>query len=123
VWGPTGIGKTHWLRKYAPDAFCVRPGRGPWDMYNNEDVIYFDEFDFLKWEITEMNMYLDKWPCPLNCRYNNKMAYWTKVSILSNIDPADWWPCAAAAVRDAFFRRVSRTVHAESREELAAIFQ
>lgn len=107
LWGATATGKTHRVRIAYPDVYLVRPGRGPFDTYDGELTILFDEFNPVDWSITEMNLYLDKWPCSLNCRYFNKTARWTRVFICSNIDPADWWPNESYRIRDAFFRRVN----------------
>lgn len=118
LWGPTGIGKTHYVLTHEPTAYCVKAGRGPFDNYDGEDTIFFDEFDWTQWTIQEMNGYLDKWPCLLNCRFFNKKAYWTHVVILANVDPITWWPECDNRIRDAFFRRIDLTVHAISREDM-----
>lgn len=107
LWGPTGTGKTHRVRTTYPEAYSVIPGRDPWGDYSNEKVIFFDEFDYTQWTPQEMNLYLDKWPCKLNARYNNKSAYWTTVIICANENPHDWWPLANQRLRGAFERRIT----------------
>nr|QJI53464.1 MAG: replication-associated protein [Cressdnaviricota sp.]QJI53727.1 MAG: replication-associated protein [Cressdnaviricota sp.]QKN88860.1 MAG: replication-associated protein [Cressdnaviricota sp.]QKN88863.1 MAG: replication-associated protein [Cressdnaviricota sp.] len=117
LWGNTATGKTHRVRMQYPMVYLVRPGRGPFDTYDNELTIMFDEFKPEDWPITEMNMYLDVWPCSLNCRYFNKVAAWTRIFICSNIDPADWWPNEPIRVRDAFFRRINVIYQVESQDQ------
>lgn len=107
LWGPTATGKTHRVRNLFPAIYSVRSGRGPFDGYNAEDAVLFDEFRPDDWPITDMNMYCDKWPCTLNCRYYNKTALWNYVFICANSDPDGWWPNDSYLLRDAFFRRIN----------------
>lgn len=109
-YGPTATGKTHRVMNTYPECFVVVPGRGPFDMYNGEDVVFFDEFDWTSWSIFEMNRYLDKYRLILNCRYNNRYAGWTHVVICANSSPLTWWPNAELPVVQAFRRRISGRV-------------
>jgi len=109
-WGPSGTGKTHRVRTCerllrTGGIYVVKPGRGPWDRYQGETTILFDEFDWTKWEIFEMNQYLDKWDCPLSCRFHDKSAAWTLVVICSNSSPTTWWSNAGIEVLLAIRRR------------------
>lgn len=106
LWGPTATGKTHRVRTTYPGLYSIRAGRGPFDGYNDEATVLFDEFRFENWPIDDMNMYCDKWPAVLNCRYRDKHAAWTNVFICSNSDPDGWYPNVGADLRAAFFRRV-----------------
>lgn len=117
LWGDTGTGKTHRVRKSYPNAYIVRPGRDPWGQYSRQDVIIFEEFSPLDWKVTEMNTYLDKWPCQLDARYTNKEAHWTKVFILSNLDPSGWYTLEPESQRLAFQRRLSQQTRVRSQEQ------
>lgn len=56
----------------------------PFFSYKNEDVIVFEEFrDSIK--LTDMLNYLDGYPLMLPSRYNNKVACYTKVFIVTNL--------------------------------------
>lgn len=107
LWGPTGVGKTHQAMNKYPDA-CVIKGKyvdgKSFDQYNNEDTIIFDEWDPSEWPLTLMNSLLDKWKCPLQCRYQNKYARWTTVVITSNHDPNQCYP---SHLRATFLRRLT----------------
>lgn len=118
LWGPTATGKTHRVRTSYPGVYSVRPGKNPWDDYDGEDAILFDEFRCEDWTIVEMNMYLDKWPCRLNCRYNNKEAAWTKVFICANTNPDNWYPNESYMVSDAFKRRITRSYEVLNQEQI-----
>lgn len=110
LWGETGTGKSHRVRTAFPNAYIVSAGPHPWDMYNGEDTIVFEEFTDSNWKITDMLKYCDKWKIPLACRYNNKYANWTRIYILSNNDPATYWSIADQAgqnQRPAWLRRIS----------------
>jgi len=111
LWGPTGVGKTHRVLNNADlesagGIFKVKPGRDPWGQYRGEKAVFFDEFNWEKWTVYEMNEFLDKWRCPLDCRYHNKFAEWTRVIICANSNPMTWWPNASQPVIDAFRRRL-----------------
>ncbi len=57
----------------------------PFDQYQGQDVIVFEEFQS-SLPINQMLIYLDGYPIALPCRYADKIACYTKVYILSNID-------------------------------------
>lgn len=110
-WGPTGTGKTHRVMNKHEEVYIVSPGRSPWDSYNGQDVIFFDEFSDSDWDVNQMLKYLDKWRVELSARYNNKFANWSKVYIASNEDPHDFYKFLPQSKRDAFFRRLSEIHH------------
>lgn len=107
LWGPTGTGKTHRVLHQFPNVYSVKPGRDPWGQYRQEEVIFFDEFDYEKWTLQDMNKYLDKWRCPLDCRYADKYAFWTTVIIAANSNPTSWYPLAGPMLLDALRRRMT----------------
>ena len=117
MWGPTGTGKTHRVRMAFPEVFEVTPGRDPWGTYNGEKTILFDEFDYSKWTIQEMNRYLDKWRCNLSARYHDRFGGWTLVVICANSRPESWWPAEGnSLLKSAFLRRITTTVWVENQE-------
>lgn len=117
LWGPTGTGKTHRVMHQFPNAYSVKPGRDPWGMYRQEEVIFFDEFDFEKWTVQDLNRYLDKWRCMLDSRYADKYAMWTSVILAANSNPSSWYPQAAPLLLDALRRRLTgRCFLVESQE-------
>lgn len=86
IWGPTGTGKTRGvMEQYGYDKVCrVTDNEHPFERYNGENVIVFDEFrSSLK--ITDMLNYLDGYPLMLPCRYTNRQACYTTVYLISNI--------------------------------------
>lgn len=110
IYGETGSGKTRSVMdKYGYDrVYRITDYEHPFDGYKGQDIVVFEEFrSSLK--ITEMLNLLDGYPCELRCRYANKIACFTKVFIISNIElreqyielqkeqPRTW---------DAFLRRI-----------------
>ena len=70
--------------KYNYDVYRITDYNHPFDSYNYEDVIVFEEFrSDLK--IKDMLKYLDGYPDVLPCRFANKQACYTKVYITTNI--------------------------------------
>lgn len=123
LWGPTATGKTHRvITTYSGNLFQVEwPGpmaRGGFDDYKEEDVILFDEFNDNQWTIVQMNKFLDKWPCPLPCRYRNKKAFWTKVFICSNVDPEFLYFNEQPLIRAAFKRRLTNIIYVNNQHDV-----
>ena len=86
VFGATGTGKTRGvMEQYGYDGvYRITDYNHPFDAYNGQDVLIFEEFrSSLK--VQEMLNLLDGYPLDLPCRYNNRVACYTKVYIITNI--------------------------------------
>lgn len=86
VFGTTGTGKTRGIMELYgyENVYRVTDYHHPFDNYNGQDVVIFEEFrSSLK--IQDMLNFLDGYPLDLPCRYNNKVACYTKVYIITNI--------------------------------------
>ena len=85
-YGDTGQGKTRTVMEHYgyENVYRVTNYKYPFDGYRGQDVIIFEEF-YNSFKIQEMLTYLDGYPLDLPCRYNNKVACYTKVYILSNV--------------------------------------
>nr|QXP07664.1 MAG: replication associated protein [Arizlama virus] len=116
--GPTGVGKTHHALNRFPNAFVIRgkymEGKS-FDMYNYETTLIMDEWTPFEWPLTLMNTILDKWKCPLTCRYNNKYAFWNSVVITTNVPIDDCYNLCLQMQRDSFRRRVTHIVQVTTR--------
>lgn len=84
--GDSGSGKTRYvMEKYGyANVYRVTDYKHPFDTYKNQDVIFFDEYRG-QFDIGSFLMYLDGYPVDLPCRFNNKVACFTKVFIASNL--------------------------------------
>lgn len=84
--GKTGVGKTRGvMEKYNyVDVFRVTDYKNPFDNYKGQHAIIFEEFRS-SLRIQDMLNYLDGYPLELPCRYNNKIACYTDVYIITNI--------------------------------------
>lgn len=84
--GKTGQGKTKTVTgMYGfENIYRVTDYAHPFDNYKGQDVLVFEEFHS-NLKIQDMLNYLDGYPLDLPCRYNNKVACFTKVYILSNM--------------------------------------
>lgn len=86
IYGEAGSGKSRSVmdRFGYENVYRVTDYSHPFDSYNGQDIVVFEEFrSSLK--IQDMLNYLDGYPLELPCRYNNKVACFTKVYIISNI--------------------------------------
>lgn len=93
LWGKTGVGKTSSiLNQYGyENVYRVTNYDHPFDSYAQQPVILLDEFRS-SLPIADMLKYLDGYPLMLPCRYNDKVACFTKVFILSNIPLSAQYP-------------------------------
>jgi hypothetical protein len=115
IWGGTGIGKTRYVMDgcgYA-NVYAVNNYKNPFDGYAGENVMLFDEFSG-SIPIPMMNTYLDGYPLSLPARYNNKVAYYEKVFIVSNVDLREQYKREQAEQPEiwaAFLRRINKVIH------------
>lgn len=112
IWGPTGTGKTHWVRTmFQPEqvyAIVGLPAAHPWDGYTGQSTLLLDEWEDRFYPVTQMNAILDKWPLTLPARYSNKAAYWTTVIIVSNSSPNEAYNTGATAVTEPLLQAFRR---------------
>ena len=111
IWGETGVGKTRKvMEKYGYENVCrVTNYAHPFDGYNGQDVIVFDEFRS-SLPLPDMLCYLDGYPLMLPCRYADRVACYTKVYIISNIPLEKQYPNVQfeePASFEAFKRRIT----------------
>lgn len=112
IYGETGAGKTRSVMDaYGfQNVYRVTDYKHPFDTYDGQDVIIFEEFrSGLKHG--DMLNYLDGYPLLLPCRYFNRQACYTKVFILTNIPPDSQYFNVDAESRKAFFRRIHKVVY------------
>lgn len=93
IFGPTGTGKTRSvMEKFRyRNVFRVTDYKHPFDGYKGQDIVILEEFRS-SLEIQDMLNYLDGYPLELPCRYANKVACYTQVYIITNIDLAEQYP-------------------------------
>jgi len=114
IFGGTGLGKTRSVMdKYGySSVYAVNNYKHPFDLYAQEDVMLFDEFNS-GIRIQDMNNYLDGYPIALNARYNNKQACYECVYIVSNLDLWEqykWEQQNQPEIWAAFLRRIHKVV-------------
>lgn len=111
IFGKTGSGKTRSvMEKYGySNCYRVTDYRHPFDTYDGQNVIIFEEFrGGLKHG--DMLNYLDGYPLLLPCRYFNRQACYTKVFLITNIPPENQYMNVDLESRNAFYRRIHRVI-------------
>lgn len=93
IWGKTGVGKTRGvMERYGyENVYRVTNYAHPFDQYQGQDVILFDEFRS-SLPLSDMLNYLDGYPVMLPCRYADKVACFTKVYVVSNLAFEEQYP-------------------------------
>lgn len=127
IFGETNAGKTRSVMdKYGyANVFRVTNYKNPFDQYKGQDIMMFEEFkDSLP--INDMLKYLDGYPVMLPCRYIDKVACFTKVYILSNMDLKEQYPNVQKdnpEIWKAFLRRIHKVqVFQNGRVETYSLF-
>lgn len=130
IWGPTGVGKSHWAWNHFPlerlFAWNANSGHQWFDGYAGEEILIIDEFSGEQ-ELAFLNRVLDKYPLTVEMKGSSIDAKWTKVIITSNIDPANWYSSMAAHGRNtperiaSLLRRLTWIHNPQSRAECSAI--
>lgn len=115
IWGDAGLGKTRYvMEKYGYDnVFRVTDYSHPFDAYNCEDIIIFDEY-VSNFTTTQFNNYCDGYPLELPSRYHNKFACYTKVYIISNLGIDEQYPNIqkqSVHLWNAIKRRITKLMH------------
>lgn len=108
-YGGTGTGKSYDAYRQYPGAFRVSSYRNPFDGYDGQSVIIFEEFNE-QIPLDEMLRLLDSYPMRAHARYEDVVPLWTTVVITTNILPWHLYQNENAEQRQALFRRLNRSV-------------
>lgn len=112
IWfGEAGTGKT-WKAK-AENEDCYEPlsfedSKVWFDQYNSQKTLILDEFadeNGARLKANVLKRYLDRFPLKVPVKGGSAQAAWTKVIIISNTTPFNWY--RAGVDRSAIFDRVS----------------
>lgn len=118
IYGSSGVGKTRCvLEQFGyTNVYRVTDYFHPFDYYKGEKVLLFDEFRS-NLKISDMLNYLDGYPLMLPSRYNNKVACYDKVFIISNIGLDKQFPKTREEEPEtfrAFLRRINHIYYKNS---------
>lgn len=106
--GDPGVGKTKYIYDNNPieNIYRVTDYRHPWDEYEGQSILVLDEFDSqFSWD--QLLVFLDRYPVMLPARYNNHVACFTTVWIISNEPLSKQYPERTGEKRNALLRRIS----------------
>ena len=109
--GKTGSGKTRTVMDHFGymNVYRVSDYTHPFDAYKSQDVLVLDEYrsDF---KINFLLNLLDGYPLDLPCRYNDKVACFTKVYIISNVPLEDQYSNIQLSQKDTW-KALLRRIH------------
>jgi hypothetical protein len=110
IYGTAGIGKSYFVRYNNKDLFYFNShNKNGWDLYRGEKTVLMDEYNE-NIPIALVNQWLDQYPCPLPCRYNDKYLKATTIFIISNINPFDMYKEVNKELRASLYRRCNAIV-------------
>jgi len=110
LWGPTGTGKSSFVREKAGIDCYWKEDQKWWDGYENQTHVCLD--DFYGWiKYHDMLRLLDRYPLRLECKggqvqFNSKFIW-----ITSNKHPRDWYKDMSEEKYAALERRIDMIVH------------
>ena len=122
IWGETSSGKTRSVMETHgyENVYRITNYSNPYDLYKGQDIICYDEYQS-QIPITQMLMYLDGYPCSLPSRFYDRIACYTKVYILSNVDITRQYRDVQSSnpkTWEAFLRRIHKVrVHRDGKVE------
>ncbi len=128
IWGETGSGKTrNVMEQYGyANVYRITNYAHPFDLYKGQSVIIFEEFRS-SLPLSDMLNYLDGYPLALPCRYNDRVACYTIVFIISNIDIRLQYAALQKLEREswlAFLRRIHNVkIYSGKRETIYSMEQ
>ncbi len=128
IWGETGSGKTrNVMEQYGyANVYRITNYAHPFDLYKGQSVIIFEEFRS-SLPLSDMLNYLDGYPLALPCRYNDRVACYTTVFIISNIDIRLQYAALQKLEREswlAFLRRIHNVkIYSGKRETIYSMEQ
>lgn len=115
IYGKSRTGKTSYVydKHGFQDVYRITNYQNPFDLYDGQPIILFEEFrSSLK--ITEILTLLEGYPTTLKARYNDKIACYTQVYIVSNISLIDQYPevqVQSPETFNAFLNRFDKIIH------------
>jgi len=111
IHGATGTGKTRYVmeKEGYSSVFRVTGYKHPFDTYEGQNVILFEEFSS-SLKIQNMLNYLDGYPLKLPCRYADKQAIYETVYLISNLPLEKQYVNEPEEVRSAFLRRINNVI-------------
>lgn len=118
IYGPPRCGKTRYINNlygYGNFYSVTTYNKGPFDNYNGEKIIVFDEYES-QFNISQFNMMLDGHPVQLPCRFENKWACYDKVYIISNSPLSEQYSSdlIKQVQKEAFNSRISKVLRFDS---------
>ena len=122
IYGKTGAGKSRYvMEKYGyQNVFRVTDYLHPFDTYNGEDVLMFEEFaSGIKMQ--DILNYTDGYPLKLPCRYSDRTAIYTKVFFTTNLPLEKQYTNIreeTPALWQAFIRRIQKVMWFKSENEV-----
>lgn len=108
IYGASGTGKSSYVRRTHDirDLYFVSDyDKDPFGNYKGQKVIVFEEYR-QQFSLSQLLQYIDIYPVELPSRYNNKIAKYTEVYIISNWELKHQYQNLSNVDRQAFYRRI-----------------
>lgn len=109
LYGPTGVGKTHFIHKYFPGHYSMSNMKVPWMCgYNQEKVVLMDDYGPKMMDINYLKKVLDKYKCTVPVKGGHVAWNPETIFITTNHLMATWWDGGSVGDHDigAISRRI-----------------
>lgn len=107
-YGDSGLGKSYevYTKHKMKDIYVVTDYDHPFDLYQGQSVLVLEEFRG-RFPIAFLLQLLDKYPCQLPCRFQNKYACFSTVYINTNVSLDELYPNCDKFTKRALRRRIT----------------
>lgn len=91
LYGPSGTGKSRFVKETWPDAFWKIPGEKWWDGYRGHETVVLDDFKDCDMRLTDLQRLLDWYPLWVEVKGGAIPMLAKRYVITSNQDPGYWY--------------------------------
>ena len=93
LWGPTNLGKSHWVREKAPQAYWKARSNGNNNWFDGytpgQDLVLDDFYGWIPWDL--MLRICDQFNLIVECKGGSVMMSALRIFITSNAHPRSWY--------------------------------
>lgn len=119
IYGPPGIGKSHWVREYFKNIY-IKEFNKWWDGYKGQKEVLLDDLDFThKWISNHLKIWADRYAFRAEKKGSTLMLRPRWLIVTSNYSIGEIWP-DDATLQEAIKRRF-HVFNPQSREDLEEV--
>lgn len=112
--GPSGTGKSRYVKEHWPDAFWKIPEEKWWDGYTGQETVVLDDFKGSSMRLTDFQRLIDWYPLWVEIK-GGAVPMLAKRYVITSNEPPEWW-YPKADPHGTVVRRVNDFARSKGRE-------